>query len=556
MRLRARARHASGEAQGRALENSPTGSAGGLQTSTPRPIPAVRVEGLSKAYGATKALKNVSLTFQPGEVHALLGGNGSGKSTAVKVLAGVVPADSGSFEIGGTKVRGKELNPKYVRQLGLRFVHQQPLVFPELTVAENVALGFEFPRAAGGPIRWGEVRRRAEQLFDRFEMTLDPRQQVSALGPAGQAMVAIARALQDLEELGSAVLVLDEPTAALPPDEVRVLLETIRGYADRGLGVVLVTHRLEEVLEVAHSATILRDGKVQVLLEKADISHDRLVEGIVGATVDRSKWRSRKGRGATRESAEVALRVENLIGSRSAAPDEDNGALAGSSFQISRGEIVGIAGVLGSGRTRLLKMLFGLNSPSSGEIELDGEQVSFSDARDAMRRGVAYIPEDRAQHGLFHGMSVYENISIVTTMQYWRLGHLDRRSEHRDARSLMKQFAVRASGGAAAVGSLSGGNQQKVVLARWLRRPIKLLLLDEPTQGVDVGARADIFQAVNRAAREGSAVLMVCSEFEELTLVCDRILVMSNGSIVDEVDNEELDVVELEHIVHQGGSDG
>lgn len=514
---------------------------------------AVRAIGLSKAYGATQALKDVSLTFQPGQVHALLGGNGSGKSTAVKILAGVVPADSGTFEIGGTDVSVNELSPKLVRKMGLRFVHQQPLVFPELSVAENVAIGFEFPRVGLGPIRWGEVRRRAEKLFDRFEMSLDSKQQVSTLGPAGQAMVAIARALQDLEELGSAALILDEPTAALPPDEVSVLLNAVKGYADRGLAVVMVTHRLEEVLEIAHSATILRDGRVQASLDQGDLSHDKLVEGIVGATVDRSKWRVRRGNGASRETAGVALRVENPLGNRT-VPRSDELPLSGNTFEVAEGEIVGIAGLLGSGRTRLLKTLFGLNPSSGVGIELGGGTVSFSSARDAMHHGVAYIPEDRAQHGLFHGMSVYENLSIVTTTDYWKLGRLDRRSEHRDAKGLMKQFAVRAPSGGAPVGALSGGNQQKVVLARWLRRPIKLLLLDEPTQGVDVGARADIFKAVNRAAQEGSAVLMVSSELEELTLVCDRILIMSKGSIVNEVDNEELDVVELEQIVHQGGT--
>jgi ribose transport system ATP-binding protein len=497
----------------------------------------VVVEGLTKAYGATQALDGVSFTVGSGDVHALLGGNGSGKSTAIKILAGVVPADGGKLRVADKEVNARNLTPTSARAFGLRFVHQRPAIFPLLSVAENIALGFEYPRDRFGRIQWRTVRRRAEEALLRFGLDLDVTQPTSAVRPATQAMIAIVRALQDLDELHRAVLVLDEPTAALPREEASILLRAIEGYASKGLGVLFVTHRLEEVLEVATSATVLKDGRVSVVLQKGDISHDRLVEGIVGATINRSAVPERR----SAAKGPPRLSVRSLSGDR----------LSDVTFDVGEGEIVGVAGLLGSGRSRLLRTLFGITPYSGGEVKLDGKSVSFSDSKAAINAGVAYVPEDRARDALFQKMSVLENISMVTTGEYWRGGWTRGREERRDANELMQRFDIKAQGTAAAIGSLSGGNQQKVVLARWIRRPIKLLLLDEPTQGVDVGARTELFASISRAAAEGTAVLMVTSEFEELSLICSRVLVIRQGRMVDEIVDPSSDVLELEQAVQQ-----
>lgn len=497
----------------------------------------VDVEGLTKAFGATQALDGVSFRIESGQVHALLGGNGSGKSTAIKILAGVVPGDAGKVRFADTTIDSRHITPAAAQALGFRFVHQRPAIFPFLSIAENVALGFEYPRDRLGRIRWRTVRRRAEEALQRFGLDLDVAQLATAVRPATQAMVAIARALQDLDELGRGVLVLDEPTAALPQDEASILLEAIAGYASRGLGVLFVTHRLEEVLKVATSATVLKDGRVSGVLGKSEISHDRLVEGIVGATIDDAAETERR--------APVGLlprlSVSSLSGER----------LSDVTFDVREGEIVGIAGLLGSGRSTLLRTLFGITPHSGGTVMLDGEPITLASPKDAIEAGVAYVPEDRAQDALFHEMSVLENISMVATGEYWRGGWIRGGQEKRDADLLMRKFQIKAKGTGAMIGSLSGGNQQKVVLARWIRRPTRLLLLDEPTQGVDVGARTELFASINQAAAAGTAVIMVSSEFEELGLICDRALVIRRGRLVGEIANPSKDLLELERAVQQ-----
>ena len=506
-------------------------------------VAAASVSDLTKSYGATQALDRASFEVKAGQIHALLGGNGSGKSTAIKLLAGIVPADGGTVRINDEVLDARSMDPRRARTLGLRFVHQQSTVFNELTVAENLAMGFEFPRGPLGQIRWREVRRRAQLALDRFEIDIDAGRPASTLGPAGQAMLAIARALQDLDDLGRGILILDEPTAALPPSEVSTLLSAMRQYAARGLGVLFVTHRIDEVLEVATAATILRDGRVAGALKKDELSRDSLVAGIVGATIDESRWKPERTQ-SNKDTDGAKLEVRELVG----------GPVTGASFEVGKGEVVGIAGLLGSGRSSLLRMLFGAVRPDGGEVVLDGEAIRVSDSKQAVDKGIAYVPEDRAQDGLFAQLTVTENMSIGVTRQYWRNGFLRLRRERADTTALMEKFKVRAAGESASIGSLSGGNQQKVVLARWLRMPLQVLLLDEPTQGVDVGARAEIFAAIAEAATEGTAVVLVSSEFEELSMICDRVLVMHRGKIVREVSDPSVDGLELDRIVNEGAS--
>ncbi len=483
---------------------------------------ALRLEGLSKAYGATQALRDVSLTVEPGTIHALLGGNGSGKSTLIKVLAGVVPADAGRLLVAGAAHDLRTQTPARARQLRLHFVHQQSSTFPAMTVAENLSLGRGFETAVGGRVDWAAVRRRARGVLERFEIEARPDDLLATVGPATQMMVAIARALQDDEADAGGTLVLDEPTASLPAHEVELLLTTLQRCADRGYAVVYVTHRLDEVLRVADRGTVLRDGRVVAAVDPRSVGHDELVELIMG----RPAQRLVRERGDLRDAAPVVLRGAGL------------GRSGGVALEARAGEVVGVAGIMGSGRTTLLRQLFGLGPGTPPTIELDGRRTTVAGPREAMRHGIAYLPEDRPREAMFAQLSIAENLSIAALGRHASHGCVSRASERRAARSIMSELRVDRAAETAPISSLSGGNQQKVMLARWLQRRPRVLLLDEPTQGVDAGARVEIHQLVRRAVDGGAAAVIVSSDFEELALVCDRAIVLRDGAVAAELDDD------------------
>jgi ribose transport system ATP-binding protein len=513
------------------MTTSPGGIAAPAQDGT---APVLRVEGVCKAFGATQALDDVSFDLRRGTIHALLGGNGSGKSTLIKMLAGVQPGDSGRVVVGEDAWEATEVTPEASRAAGLRFVHQQNSTFAGLTVAENLHVGRGFETARGGRIRWSRVRRRTEGLLERFQIDARPDQRMSELGRARQAMVAIARALQDQEDAHSGVLVLDEPTSSLPATEVTVLFEALRRYAADGQSILFVTHRLDEVMDIADRATMLRDGRVAGTVERGGMTEDGLVELMVGRALARDT-----GQTHALSTSDVVLSCDGLSG----------GALRSVGFSLRRGEILGIAGLLGSGRSTLLRVLFGLIRPDGGEVSLDGRRYAPNSIQDAMREGVAYVPEDRVQEAAFLELPVTDNISMTVLGDYYRKGLFRHRAERADARREMAAFQVKASSERARFGSLSGGNQQKVVLARWLRRAPRLLLLDEPTNGVDVGARAELYGLVRAAAGRGTSVIVVSSEFEELERLCDRVLVFQRGRITAEVKGADIDTDRLEQLV-------
>ncbi|MBS1895658.1 MAG: sugar ABC transporter ATP-binding protein [Actinobacteria bacterium] len=478
----------------------------------------VELKEVSKRFPGTLALDRLDLVVRRGEVHALLGGNGSGKSTLIKALAGVQPADSGVFRIGGRTFDAGDFTPAAAKKEGLHFVHQQPSIFPDLTVGENLAIGSTFVRTAYGRIRWRAERRRAAQILERFGIDADPGQIAGELSPVVRTMVEIARALQDYTEGSGGVLVLDEPTAALPAPDAEHLLAAIRRYADEGQTIVFVSHRLEEVLQVADRATVLRDGRIAGELVGDEIRHDPLVELIAGKALQQASHPP------ARDSGESRLRVVGLSG----------GPIRRVDLELGAGEVVGLAGIVGSGRTSLLKMLFGVLPPRADEIVVDGAAVEFSSPGQAMAHGIAYVPEDRTLSA-FPDMSLTENVCLADLGHYWRKGRLHHAGERRDTAQLMDSFMIRASSPGVPLASLSGGNQQKAILARWLRRKPRLLLLDEPTQGVDVGARAEIHDLIREAATQGAAVLAASSDFEELTELCDRILVLAHGTVTAEL---------------------
>ena len=484
----------------------------------------LEAEHASKAFGATQALDDVSFELERGSVHALLGGNGSGKSTLIKLIAGVLPADAGQLEIRGERHDLRSLTPARVRAAGLHFVHQQRTTFPQLTVTENLAIGRGFDTGAGGRIEWRRARRRAAAVLERFQIDARPDQELGELGPATQTMVAIARALQDQDGDADGVLLLDEPTASLPAPEASLLLGALRRYADAGQAIVYVTHRLEEVFAVADRATLLRDGRVVGTVEPRQLDHESLVELMMGRTVEQIEHLRGRPEGRT------VLAARGL----SAGPLEDL------DLDLREGEIVGLGGLLGSGRSSLLKALFGVRPLKSGELWIDGELRRISSPPTAMAAGLAYVPEDRQQDATFPELSVGENLSLTVIPDYWHRGMLNRRREHRDALGLFDSFLITAESDRAPMRSLSGGNQQKVMLARWLRRQPRILLLDEPTQGVDVAARAEIYELVHSAVAAGAAALIASSDFEELARICDRVIVLRKGDAVAELRGDEL----------------
>ena len=443
---------------------------------------SVTVTSVSKNYFGARALRDVHLRVGPGRIHALIGGNGSGKSTLVKILAGVVRADTGgSVRVGNVVSPAHRWSLDDARAAGVRVVHQDPCVFPDATVVDNLAAGRGFETGFARRIRWSEARKQAQRVLTRFGIDADPDTPAASLRPAARTMLAVARALQDQEDGSRGLLILDEPTAALPRAEVQLLSDAIHGCADRGQAVLFVSHRLDEVLSLADEVTVLRDGANAGSARTADLDERLLVEMIVGRPLEGvfpGCPNHRRGRPRSRSDTCRGGPIQDV------------------SFTIESGEVVGIAGLLGSGRTSLLRMLFGDLRRAGGDIVLDGTPVCFRTPKDGLNAGLAFVPEDRGGDAVFSDMSVLANLSASVVGSYWSAGRFRKRRERSDGGAVVDAFRVRTQTLDQPLSTLSGGNQQKVVLARWLRRSPRLLLLDEPTQGVDVGARADIYELI------------------------------------------------------------
>jgi ribose transport system ATP-binding protein len=500
---------------------------------------ALGVREVRKDFPGTTALDGVSLELARGEIHALVGGNGCGKSTLVKIVAGIERADAGTAVIAGEEHDLTGFTPAQARRAGIHVVHQQSTTFPDMTIAENMAIGRGYETGLLGRIRWRAVRRRVAAALARFDIDAHPDTLLGDLSPATQTMVSIARALQDQEGEHHGVLILDEPTASLPPDEVETLLAALRRYAAAGQAILFITHRLDEVLAVCDTITVLRDGRLVASVDRTAITHDELVEMIVGQAVTRVLAREHDAPAG----AEI-LRVDGARG----------GSLRDASLSLRRGEIVGIAGLAGSGRSTLLRILFGAQPLEGGTVRLDGAEVAFEEPADGIVAGVAYVPEDRGGDALFPELTVVENLSGGFLGDFTRAGRLQHRREREANEDAMRRFLVRAASGQVAISTLSGGNQQKVVLARWLRRKPKLLLLDEPTQGVDVGARAELWTLIRAAAADGAAALVVSSDFEELVGFCDRLVLVREGRTIGELGASELSVDHVNRCLHREGA--
>ncbi|MDQ6793233.1 MAG: sugar ABC transporter ATP-binding protein [Chloroflexota bacterium] len=470
------------------------------------------LRGISKRFAATQALDDVSLDLLPREIHALVGENGAGKSTLVKILAGIHQPDSGTIWLDGaqTQIHG----PARARALGIAVVHQEPRLFPDLTVAENVFIGHA-PSGRLGTIDWGGMRVAAQALFAELDVQLDAGAPVRGLSMADQQLIEIAKSLS----VDARLLILDEPTASLSAHEVRRLFAIVRRLRDRGVSVLFVSHRLDEVFELCDRATVLRDGRHVISTATRDLSTADLVRHMVGRAVSLfPKVEAPIG--------DVLLEVHGLT---------RVGVFRDVGFSVRAGEIVGFAGLIGAGRTEVARVLFGIDQRDEGEIRLRGHAVSFASPSEAMDNGIAYLPEDRHEEGLVLDFSIAQNVTLPILPRLFPRLLVRSSTERRVADEYTKQFDVRMTGVDQLVGALSGGNQQKVVLAKWLASKPRVLILDEPTRGIDIGAKVEVHRIISELAASGLGIILISSDLPEVLAMSDRILVLHEGRITAEI---------------------
>ncbi len=480
----------------------------------PLSTPVLEMQGITKRFHGVPALQNVNLTVYPGEVHALMGENGAGKSTLMKILAGAYIADEGEIRINGQPLRITD--PGTARQAGINLIYQELNVAPNLSVAENIFMGSELRR--GQFLDREGMEREAEQVLQSLGASFTPNDVVSSLSIAEQQQVEIARALKDK----SRILVMDEPTAALSDRETERLFEVIRKLRNDGIAIIYISHRMEEVYALADRVSVLRDGEYIGSLNRDEISPERLVQMMVGRAMQDFYEHQRQT-----NPGPVVLEVRNISDGRKVEP---------ANLKLHAGEIVGLAGLVGAGRTELSRLIFGADPKISGEVFLNGIKLDIRSPSDAIAAGIGYVPEDRKDQGLFLEMSARKNIALNTLKQGAKAGVINWGSVSKLATEAVKNFNIRLANLEIRAVDLSGGNQQKLLLARWLAIKPRVLLLDEPTRGVDIGAKSEIYRIISDLASQGIAVLMVSSELPEIVGMSDRVLVMREGRLVGELD--------------------
>jgi rhamnose transport system ATP-binding protein len=467
-----------------------------------------------------RALKGVSFNLRAGEVHALLGENGAGKSTLIRIITGAHQADGGEFLVNGESV--SHLSPGKARELGIACVYQQPALFPDLSVAENISLRLE-KSGSFALVKWPERRRKAAELLERVGAEVYPDAEVRTLSMPEQQLVEIACALGS----GARIVIMDEPTASLTNKEQHLLFKVVRGLRESGVGVIYISHRLEEIFALANRVTVLRDGESVATNPVDGLTEEQMIRLMVGREVS-AIYPPAEG-----EAGETLLSVRKLCCAES--------GVAGVDLDVRAGEIVALAGLVGAGRTELARVLFGITPADGGEIFLHGKAVKIRSPREAISHGIAYVPEDRRRHGVILEMAVSANMTMASHPKLFPGTVLGFRAETELAQRFIEDLGIKASGPEAPGGSLSGGNQQKVSVARWLATRPRLLILDEPTQGVDVGAKAEIHRIIRQLAKDGMAVLMISSDLPEALGMGDRIAVMRGGRIAKVFGKSEAD---------------
>ncbi|WP_119069705.1 sugar ABC transporter ATP-binding protein [Aggregatilinea lenta] len=487
----------------------------------------LKMQHISKAFLGVQALDDVMLEVGRGEVHGLLGENGAGKSTLIKILSGAYKPDSGTIEFDGREVNVG--SPQHAQHMGIVTIYQEFTLVPSLSIAENVLIGRE-PGPAGTLVNWRQMRRETREITTRLGINLDPMRLVRTLSVAEQQMVEIARALS----MKSKLIIMDEPTAALSENEVVQLMDIVRELKSQGISIIFITHHLEEALNICDHVTILRDGRLVGRESIANITLNDIIRMMVGRSVEDLFKRE-----ASHEIGETALKVTGL--SRTAdARNPTAIVLNDISFEVHRGEILGVAGLVGAGRTEVARAIFGADSITSGTIEVSGKPVKINSPRDAIRYGLGLVPEDRKQQALFLALAVRENMSIASLPKYLRWGVFMReRAEQQMVAQYRTSLNISMSGPDQRVRNLSGGNQQKVVLARWLALSPQVLIVDEPTRGIDIAAKAEVHQLLDEMARNGIAIIMISSELPEILGMSDRIITLRNGRLTGEFMREE-----------------
>jgi rhamnose transport system ATP-binding protein len=480
-------------------------------------LPVLKTEGIDMAFGGVYVLKDIDFAIYPGEVHGLIGENGAGKSTLVKILAGVHQPKAGKITLHGNVVEIP--NPHAATALGIALIHQEPLTFPDLDVAENIYIGRQ-PMSKGG-VDWRKMYSNAKAILDSLGVELDPRAKVRGLSIADQQMVEMAGALSQ----NARILFMDEPTAALTPSEVEDLFAIIRSLREKGTAIVFISHRLEEIFEICDRITVLRDGERIGERIPKETTTDEIIHMMVGRPLSALFEKT-----AEQKIGEPVLEVENLNRIRK---------FNDISFDVRAGEVVGLAGLVGAGRTDVARALFGVLGVDSGTIRINGKVVRITRPRHALAQGMVYVPEDRQHNGLLMQMSITKNITLAILERIAPRGWLRDKSESEVAQEYVEKLRIVLRHIGQPVRELSGGNQQKVVLSKWLAARPNVMLLDEPTRGIDIGAKAEVHRLIGELASQGMAILMISSELPEILAMSDRIIVMREGRISGTFSREE-----------------
>jgi monosaccharide-transporting ATPase len=486
--------------------------------------PILEVEGVAKHFAGVMALEDVSLSLMPGEVHALVGENGAGKSTLIKVLTGVYRPDEGELRFGGERVSFS--SPRAAQDAGISTIYQEIDLIPLRSVEQNIFLGRE-PRTRLGLTDRRRMRRESSEVLDRYGLDVDPKSNVRSLGLGVQQMVAIAKAVSREAK----VVIMDEPTSSLEGREVQRLFEVIEKLRADGVAVLYVSHRLDELYELCKRVTVLRDGRLVHTGELEGLSRSELIAMMLGREVGEIEAHEPPAGDGAADRGEPVLVARELT---------DHRSLRGVSVEVRRGETVGLAGLMGSGRTETAKAIFGAEPPDHGTVEVEDRPVRLRSPADAVPEGLAFLPEDRKADGIFPGLSIRENIVAAALPRLSKRGVVSRAATDKLVDTFMERLDIKASSPDQPVGELSGGNQQKVLLARCLCTEPKVLILDEPTRGIDVGAKAEVQGLISELSEQGLGVLMISSEPEEVVQSCDRVVVLRDGAVLGTLSGDEL----------------
>ncbi len=477
------------------------------------------MEGINKSFPGVNALNQCRFELWPGEVHALVGENGAGKSTMMKILSGIYKKDGGRILYKGREVEIP--TPRSAQLLGISMIHQELNLMPHLTVAQNIFIGRE-PRQMGVFLEEKDINKKTQELLDMMHLKLDPRTKVADLTVAKQQMVEIAKALS----YNSDVLIMDEPTAALTEAEIAELFRIIRQLRDKGVGIIHISHRLEELKQISNRITVMRDGRYIDTVSTQETTIDKIISMMVGRTIYESAPEV-----PTDANQETVLEVKNLNRGR---------VLKNINFKLKRGEILGFAGLMGAGRTEVARAVFGADPIDSGEIYVQGKKVQIKSPLDAVKYGIGYLSEDRKRYGLALGMDVEMNVILASLKKFLKsLGWVHQAKTRSTAEHFVKALAIKTPSLQQQVKNLSGGNQQKVVIGKWLTADTDILIFDEPTRGIDVGAKSEIYHLLNDLARQGKSIIMISSELPEILRMSHRIVVMCEGRITGELDSAE-----------------